>query len=512
VRLDQGRFAAYLGPVSPRGDRGFASAPVASASWGALREPRYALPAAAVVLCTLSPAFGFFVTATVLPSVVTEIGGLALYAWASTAYAVASILGSAGSLIVVRRTGTRGTLIISAAVLVAGTIGCALAPSMPVLVAGRSLQGLGGGMMTAAVHGVVREVFPEVLWPRMLATISGAWGLAAMSGPAVGGAFAGLGAWRGAFWVMVPLVVAGAVMTWRILPRSARPAARGSRVPLGRLGLLCAGVLSVASVANVASTAARVTLVTGAVAAIALVLRWDGAATDRLFPADMLSFRRRGGKGFWMIFFVAMSTTPGGVYLPLLLHLLHDVSAAAAGYFYAAQSLAWTAAALLSARLAGGRARNALVLGPLMTAAGFAGLFLTIASGPITAIALSVLLVGGGIGACWAHVASIVLGSAGHGEGAASASLIPTTQTFAVSLGAALSGIIVNAAGLSAGATRPAAALAGTWLFGAFLLAPLAALAIASRLPAAGDGHARRRGARGRPQARDTKGQPPPIA
>jgi MFS family permease len=296
VWLDQSRFAAYLGPVSARGDRGFASAPVAAASWGALREPRYALPAAAVVLCTLSPAFGFFVTATVLPSVVTEIGGLALYAWASTTYAVASILGSAGSLIVVRRTGTHATLIIGAAVLVAGTVGV-LAPTMPVLVAGRSLQGLGGGTMTAAVHGVVREVFPEVLWPRMLATISGAWGLAAMSGPAVGGAFAGLGAWRGAFWVIVPLVVAGAVMTWRILPRAARPAERASRVPLGRLGLLCAGVLSVASVANVASTAARVTLVTGAIGAIALVLRWDNAATDRLFPADMLSLRRRGGKG-----------------------------------------------------------------------------------------------------------------------------------------------------------------------------------------------------------------------
>ena len=166
--------------------------------------------------------------------------------------------------------------------------------------------------------------------------------------------------------------------------------------------------------------------------------------------------------------------------------MLHEVSAAAAGYFYAMQSLAWTTAALLGARLADGRARGALVLGPLMTAAGFVGLFLTIAAGPVAAIALSVVLVGGGIGACWAHAGSIVLGSARPGEGAASASLIPTTQTFAVSLGAALSGIIANAAGLSAGATRPVAALAGAWLFGAFLLAPLAALAIASRVSAPG--------------------------
>ncbi len=71
--------------------------------------------------------------------------------------------------------------------------------------------------------------------------------------------------------------VAGAVMTWWILRRG------GERVPLG---LLCAGVLCVASVANVGSTVARVTLMAGAVAAIGLMLRWDGAATDRLFPGD----------------------------------------------------------------------------------------------------------------------------------------------------------------------------------------------------------------------------------
>ncbi len=487
VELDPDLTAAYLGAVSAPAGRGFSSAPDAGTalmSWSALLEPRYALPACAVVLCTLSPAFGFFVTATVLPSVVAEIGGLALYAWASTAYAVASILGSAGSLLIVRRAGTPATLIAAAALLGAGTIACALAPSMPVLVAGRALQGLGGGMMTAAVHGVVREVFPEVLWPRMLATISAAWGIAAMSGPAVGGVFAGLGAWRGAFWVMLPLTIGGAAMTSWVLPRSERPVGGRQRVPLGRLGLLCVGVLSVASVANVRSTSARVALVAIAVAAIALMLRLDAAAPGRLFPAEMLSLRRRVGHGFWMIFFVAMSTTPGNVYLPLLLQVLHGVSAAAAGYFYAAQSLAWTTAALVSAHLGGAHARGALVLGPLMTGAGFLGLFLVIASGPVPAIALSVLLVGGGIGTCWAHAGSIVLGSGRHGEGALTASLIPTTQTFAVSLGAALSGIIANAAGLSSGATPPVAALAGTWLFGAFLLAPLAALAVASRLAA----------------------------
>ena len=79
------------------------------------------------------------------------------------------------------------------------------------------------------------------------------------------------------------------------------------------------------------------------------------------------------------------------------------------------------------------------------------------------------------------------------------ASLIPTTQAFAVSMGAALSGIIANAAGLSGGDSRPVAALAAAWLFGTFLASPLAALAIAWRLAVPPRGRA---GPAGRPGAR----------
>ena len=80
--------------MSERKERGLASAAggAAAVAWGPLLENPHAKPAIAVVLCTVSSAFGFFVTATVLPSVVADIGGLAFYAWTSTAYAVTAIL------------------------------------------------------------------------------------------------------------------------------------------------------------------------------------------------------------------------------------------------------------------------------------------------------------------------------------------------------------------------------------------------------------------------------------
>jgi predicted MFS family arabinose efflux permease len=196
----------------------------------------------------------------------------------------------------------------------------------------------------------------------------------------------------------------------------------------------------------------------------------------------MLSLRTRIGKAFYLVFLLGMSTTPGGVYVPLLVQVLHDVTPAGAGYLYAVQSLSWTAGTLLSARVSPARAHTVIMLGPVLTATGFVGLFFTISSGPVIAIAMSLMLVGVGIGTCWAHIGTAILSSARPDEGALTASMIPSTQLFAVALGAALSGVIANAAGLAAGASPPAAALAGSWLFGCFVAAPLAAFVIASRL------------------------------
>jgi len=455
---------------------------VPAGSWAALLEPPHALSALVVVLCILAPAFSTFITATVLPSAIAEIGGLAIYAWASTAYAVGSILGSAGSSVAVLKMGMRRAFALAAGVFVVGAAICALAPSMPVVVAGRALQGLGGGMLIASAHSMVREVFPAVLWPRMLAAISCTWAIPALGGPVVGGVLAGLGLWRAAFWAMAPIAVVAGTLTWRILPRAETHDARATRVPFGRLALICASVLCVGSIANTGATAVRAAFFGAAVASILLMLRLDGRAPARLFPTGMLSLRNRIGKGFWMVFLLGMSTTPGGIYVPLLVQVLHGVTPAAAGYLYATQSLSWTAGTVLSALVPPARIRVAIVLGPLLTAAGFAGLYLTIASGPVGAIAASLMLIGGGIGTCWAHIGAAILSAGRPDEGAVTASMIPSTQLFAVALGAALCGVIANAAGLADGASRPTAALAGTWLFGSFVVAPLAALVIASRL------------------------------
>src|ERR1051325_8415965 len=128
--------------------------------------------AAVPILAILAPPTSLFITATALPSVVTDLGGLAFYAWATIAYSVASIVGSAGTSAIAHRIGLRRGLAISGAVFIAGRRRFSVAPTIAVIVAGRAVEGIGGGMTTGAVHAMIREVFPAHLWPKRLASVS----------------------------------------------------------------------------------------------------------------------------------------------------------------------------------------------------------------------------------------------------------------------------------------------------------------------------------------------------
>jgi predicted MFS family arabinose efflux permease len=393
-------------------------------------------------------------------------------------------MGSASHSVLAGRVGARVGGLVASAIFPSGTLICASAWSMPAMVAGRAVQGLGSGLLISGAYGAVRTGFPERLWPSLLAVISAAWGAAAMAGPAVGGFFAARGIWRAAFWTMVPLALVAAALSWRMLGASPPRAAARQRA-FGRLTALCVAVVCVGSVANVRSPAGQGVLAVAALATVTMAVRADRRASSPLFPRDMLSLAQPLGRGFWIIFLLAMSTTPVGVFIPLLLQAIHGVPPAVAGYLQASQSLSWSMSTLVVARLDRDRVRAAIVLGPCLVTAGFAGLWATIGAGPLAVIAVCIVLVGVGVGTCWAHVSQIILASGRRDEAALTAAVVPTGQQFAIAFGAAVSGIVVNATGLSTDPSPPVAALTGAALYGGFALAPLAAALIAARLRSA---------------------------
>ena len=110
---------------------------------------------------------------------------------------------------------------------------------------------------------------------------------------------------------------------------------------------------------------------------------------------------------------------------------------------------------------------------------------------PVPIVFPAIALVGAGIGACWAFIAQRVMSGARAGEEDLAASSVATVQQTGFALGAALAGLVANAAGLSSGLSRTDIAEAAFWVPTSFVAAAVAATIMGSRLarhwPAARD-------------------------
>jgi MFS family permease len=426
-------------------------------------------------------AVDVFIVATILPSIVMDIGGAAFYTWATMVYIVASILGTASGAFVRATHGLRRGYIIGVLVFLVGSVGCAVAPHILVLLAARATQGLGGGVLVALSYGMVSALYPEELHARVLSTMSGVWGVAALLGPLVGGVFAELGWWRGAFWFSLPVSMLLIQLVWRALPVDAVQRAAPS-IPIFRLALLGLGVLCVASSGQLASQGVRLGLIGSAAGLVMCTFHLDSQAAQRLFPSQSLALTTPVGTAIWMFFLFGAAASQMSVFLPLVVQVLHGVSPLGAGYFSAMRSLAWTAAALCCAGLQGHRVQVAVLLGPLLMTCGAVGQALVIVPGPLWLLGGFVALTGVGIGVCFAHLSSWTIAMARPGERELTASCIPTAQSLGLAFGAATAGAVANAAGLTTGVSPAVIAAVATWVYGWCILAPAVIAALALRL------------------------------
>ena len=161
--------------------------------WSALLVPRLVLPLAVLLGGVLLHSMNVLITATLLPSIVADIGGGELMSWPTTAFVAASIIAATGTAVVSRAIGNRRAFCGGAVVYAAGAVLCALAPSFVLIIGGRFVQGLGSGLLSALAYVLVRSVFAEPLWPRVFGLLAGVWSVTVLAGPLIGGVFAGYG-------------------------------------------------------------------------------------------------------------------------------------------------------------------------------------------------------------------------------------------------------------------------------------------------------------------------------
>ena len=161
--------------------------------WARQRRPLIA----GLALTTTFVASEALAVVTIMPLVARDLHGLRLYGWAFSAFMLGTLVGivAAG-----RAADSRGPIVPYLAGLVlfcAGLTIAGLAPAMPVLIAGRVLQGIGAGAVPAVAYVVIGRCLPERLQPKMMAVLSTAWVAPGLAGPALSAEVAGCSAGAG---------------------------------------------------------------------------------------------------------------------------------------------------------------------------------------------------------------------------------------------------------------------------------------------------------------------------
>ncbi len=223
--------------------------------WSPSRRP---LTVGLVLTITLVAAEALAVS-TAMPIVARELGGLELYGWVFSAFFLGSLIGITivGGLIDER--GVLVPFILGLGLFAIGLLTCGLATSMPMVVVGRFVQGIGGGAVPPVAYVAIGRSLPERLRPAMFATLSAAWIVPGLVGPAIAGFVAQTWHWRAVFLGLLPLIVIAGSMAsgaMRAIPHghadagvardvaAAARAARTRRYSLAAATAVGAGVLT----------------------------------------------------------------------------------------------------------------------------------------------------------------------------------------------------------------------------------------------------------------------------
>jgi MFS family permease len=476
-------------------------------------------------------AFESLAVTTIMPVVSADLDGAGLYAIAFAGPLATGVIGMviAGSWS--DRSGPVAPLYTSSVLFAAGLLIAGTAITMPALVAGRLVQGLGTGAQTVALYVVVARVYPARLHPSIFAGFAAAWVIPSLIGPFAAGVVTEVFSWHWVFLGVVALVAIATAMVAPALrglrgrheasgsepgardggaydddardsgahdrgaqdrgahgggnsepgsskPGTGEPAARtaaGERpdpVPWawGRIAwaiLAAAAVLALGLVAEVETVGLPLAAL-GAVVAV--------VAVRPLLPRGTL-LARRGLPSVILLRGLAASAFFGAeVYLPYLLIARYDYSPSLAGLALTLGALAWAGASWLQGRMSAtlGNA-TCTTVGTLLVLAAIAAALLTVLLGLDPALAIGGwVLGGGGMGLMYPRLSTLTLAYSRPDEQGFNSSALAIGDSLGSAVSLALTGVVfavLAASGLS---------FAGVFAFAAIIT--LGALAVAPRV------------------------------
>jgi len=172
-----------------------------------------------IMLAMFLGALDQTIVATALPTIGRHFANLNDLSWVVTAYLLTGTASTPlyGKLSDIH--GRRAMMLIAIGIFIAGSLACALAPSMTALILGRALQGLGGGGLMALAQTIIADIVSPRERGRYQGYIGAVFATSSIGGPVLGGFLTEHLDWSLIFWINLPLGLAALGMTSNVLRR-----------------------------------------------------------------------------------------------------------------------------------------------------------------------------------------------------------------------------------------------------------------------------------------------------
>jgi MFS family permease len=392
--------------------------------------PAYRLITLALLALVTTVAFEAMAISTAMPIVARELDAVRSYSLAFSLMITAQLLGIVVAGVWSDRRGPLPSLVAGQSLMALGSAVAGLAGSFPVLLAGRLVAGLGGGLIVVALYVVIGRAYPDAMRPKVFSWVSAAWVLPALVGPPVAGWLATTWSWRWVFLIVVPAMALTmvAVLSQRTRLQHESDGAETSAAEraghrrtawLGLVVATSAGVLQWGAQSLVPPSALPVAATAVGVLALALT-------APRLVPAGTLRMARGLPSVILSRFLLTAGFNGGLTFVPLMLVSERHLSPTVAGAALTVGALGWSVGSWVQGRDALLHRRSELVMaGGLSLAAGSAAMAVVAHLGwPSVLMAGAQVLAGLGMGLAMSStsVLSLQLSSAAD-QGRTSSSL-----------------------------------------------------------------------------------------
>lgn len=310
------------------------------------------LTASLVTLIALA-AFNTLAVVGGLPQITADLGQVGLLGWLVTGFLVTSTLATMMAGPLIDAVGVRRTFRVTVVVFAVGSVACAVAPNMAVLVAFRAMQGVGAGLALAVATAAIGLGFPEGLRPRVMTATSVTWGVMALAGPALAAALVTTTGWRGIFLANIPLAGLAAILGWTRLPPPPHATKEELRTEAvgDRKGIVLLGGFTVVSLVGVSNLTPAAAVAAGVAALLATVYWIYSGRVAR----PVLARRHFAGMPLGAInlcFGLAFGAALGiDAYLPIYVRGGLGGSEALAAFSVAFLTIGWTAGSIVTAKL-----------------------------------------------------------------------------------------------------------------------------------------------------------------